>query len=119
MRSQEAMRRTLDEEFRRADRVRRRGRRASILERHPVRVVLCDQRMPGLTGVAVPEAGPRAAGPTSCASSCPGYTDSRGHHRRRQRGRASTSTCSSPGSRSTCCWHRAQRASRPSRLQQD
>jgi len=49
-RSQEAMRRTLDEEFRvltAPDAEAARG----MLERHAIQVVLCDQRMPGLTGV--------------------------------------------------------------------
>jgi two-component system, NtrC family, response regulator HupR/HoxA len=51
VRSQDAMRRTLDEDFTvltasGADEAR--GR----LERHEVSVILCDQRMPGLTGVA-------------------------------------------------------------------
>ncbi|MFO1338555.1 MAG: sigma-54 dependent transcriptional regulator [Burkholderiaceae bacterium] len=50
VRSQEAMRRTLDEDFRvlaasGADDAR------TLLERHAVSVILCDQRMPGLSGV--------------------------------------------------------------------
>jgi two-component system response regulator HupR/HoxA len=50
VRSQDAMRRTLDEDFRvltasHADEAR------TLLERHAVDVILCDQRMPGLTGV--------------------------------------------------------------------
>lgn len=49
-RSQDALRRTLDEEFRvltvsSADEAR------ALLLRQPVSVILCDQRMPGLTGV--------------------------------------------------------------------
>jgi len=50
VRSQEAMRRTLDEDFRiltASDTAEARG----LLERHPVAVILCDQRMPGETGV--------------------------------------------------------------------
>jgi two-component system response regulator HupR/HoxA len=50
VRSQEAMRRTLDEDFRiltASDTTEARG----LLERHPVAVILCDQRMPGETGV--------------------------------------------------------------------
>ncbi|MBL8347582.1 MAG: sigma-54-dependent Fis family transcriptional regulator [Rubrivivax sp.] len=50
VRSQEAMRRTLEEDFRvlcagDADAAR------SLLERHAVAVILCDQRMPGTSGV--------------------------------------------------------------------
>ena len=50
VRSQDAMRRTLDEDFRilcasSADEAR------ALLERHEAAVILCDQRMPGLTGV--------------------------------------------------------------------
>jgi len=50
VRSQEAMRRTLDEDFRviaASDSAGARG----LLERHTVAVILCDQRMPGQTGV--------------------------------------------------------------------
>ncbi|MFO1330793.1 MAG: sigma-54 dependent transcriptional regulator, partial [Rubrivivax sp.] len=50
VRSQEAMRRTLDEEFR----ILAAGDTAAartLLERHAVAVILCDQRMPGQTGV--------------------------------------------------------------------
>jgi len=50
VRSQEAMRRTLDEDFRiltASDTTQAR----SLLERHPASVILCDQRMPGQTGV--------------------------------------------------------------------
>ncbi|WP_326491059.1 sigma-54-dependent transcriptional regulator [Hydrogenophaga sp. NFH-34] len=51
VRSQDAMRRTLDEDFTvftasSADEAR------GLLERQPVSVILCDQRMPGITGVA-------------------------------------------------------------------
>ncbi|MDE2159867.1 MAG: response regulator, partial [Burkholderiales bacterium] len=50
VRSQEAMRRTLEDEFRvltasDAEAARR------LLERHEVAVILCDQRMPGQSGV--------------------------------------------------------------------
>ncbi|MCB2018787.1 MAG: sigma-54-dependent Fis family transcriptional regulator [Hydrogenophaga sp.] len=50
VRSQDAMRRTLDEEFTiftasSADEAR------GLLQRQPVSVILCDQRMPGMTGV--------------------------------------------------------------------
>ena len=50
VRSQDAMRRTLDEDFTvfiasSADEAR------GLLERQPVSVILCDQRMPGMTGV--------------------------------------------------------------------
>ena len=50
VRSQDAMRRTLDEDFTvftasSADEAR------GLLERQPVSVILCDQRMPGVTGV--------------------------------------------------------------------
>ncbi len=51
LRSQEAMRRTLDEDFR----VLTAGsaeQALAVLEREPVAVLLCDQRMPGTTGVA-------------------------------------------------------------------
>jgi len=50
VRSQEAIRRTLDEDFRilaASDAEAARG----LLERHAVAVILCDQRMPGLSGV--------------------------------------------------------------------
>jgi len=50
LRSQEAIRRTLDEDFR----VLTAGsaeQALAVLEREPVAVVLCDQRMPGSTGV--------------------------------------------------------------------
>lgn len=50
LRSQEAMRRTLDEDFQVlvADDA---AQARALLERQPVDVVLCDQRMPGQTGV--------------------------------------------------------------------
>ncbi len=50
VRSQEAMRRTLEEDFRilcATDAEAARG----LLERHAVAVILCDQRMPGVSGV--------------------------------------------------------------------
>ena len=51
VRSQEAMRRTLDEDFRVITAADAEEARAQ-LERHAVHVILCDQRMPGQTGVA-------------------------------------------------------------------
>ena len=50
VRSQEAMRRTLDEDFRIVTASDAEAARAAM-ERHAVAVVLCDQRMPGLSGV--------------------------------------------------------------------
>jgi two-component system response regulator HupR/HoxA len=50
VRSQEAMRRTLDEDFRVLTASDAEQARA-LLERHTVAVVLCDQRMPGQSGV--------------------------------------------------------------------
>jgi two-component system response regulator HupR/HoxA len=50
VRSQEAMRRTLDEDFRILTASDTEAAR-SLLERHAVAVILCDQRMPGQTGV--------------------------------------------------------------------
>ncbi|WP_088278965.1 sigma-54 dependent transcriptional regulator [Ideonella sp. A 288] len=50
VRSQEAMRRTLDEDFRILTASDSASARA-LLERHPVAVILCDQRMPGQSGV--------------------------------------------------------------------
>jgi two-component system response regulator HupR/HoxA len=51
VRSQEAMRRTLDEDFRVLTASDAEQARA-LLTQHAVAVILCDQRMPGLTGVA-------------------------------------------------------------------
>ncbi|MEK8026137.1 sigma-54-dependent transcriptional regulator [Pseudaquabacterium rugosum] len=51
VRSQEAMRRTLDEDFRILCASDTTAARA-LLERHDVAVILCDQRMPGQSGVA-------------------------------------------------------------------
>jgi two-component system, NtrC family, response regulator HupR/HoxA len=51
VRSQEAMRRTLEEEFRILTASDAEAARA-LLERHSVAVILCDQRMPGQSGVA-------------------------------------------------------------------
>ncbi len=50
VRSQEAMRRTLDEDFRVLTAPDAEAARA-LMERHAVHVVLCDQRMPGVSGV--------------------------------------------------------------------
>jgi len=50
VRSQEAMRRTLEEDFRILTASDAEAARA-LLERHPVQVILCDQRMPGQSGV--------------------------------------------------------------------
>ena len=50
VRSQEAMRRTLDEDFTVVTVSHAEGAR-ECLERMPVSVILCDQRMPGLSGV--------------------------------------------------------------------
>ena len=50
-RSQEAMRRTLDEDYRILT-AGDAGQARSLLERHAATVILCDQRMPGLPGVA-------------------------------------------------------------------
>jgi two-component system response regulator HupR/HoxA len=51
VRSQEAMRRTLEEDFRILTASDAEQARA-VLERHAVAVILCDQRMPGQSGVA-------------------------------------------------------------------
>jgi two-component system response regulator HupR/HoxA len=74
VRSQEAMRRTLDEDFRilaasDADEAR------SLLEQHAVAVILCDQRMPGLTGVAFLKE-VRERWPDTVRIVISGYTDS-------------------------------------------
>jgi two-component system response regulator HupR/HoxA len=50
VRAQEAMRRTLDEDFRVITASDAEAARA-LLERHNVQVILCDQRMPGQSGV--------------------------------------------------------------------
>jgi two-component system response regulator HupR/HoxA len=50
VRSQEALRRTLEEEFTVFTASNAEGGRA-IMEREPVQVVLCDHRMPGVTGI--------------------------------------------------------------------
>ncbi len=74
VRSQEAMRRTLDEDFTvytagNADEARER------LERDDISVILCDQRMPGLTGVLfLKEA--RERWPDTVRIVISGYTDS-------------------------------------------
>lgn len=74
VRSQDAMRRTLDEDFQvlcasDADEARR------LLEQHAVAVILCDQRMPGLSGVDfLKEA--RERWPDTVRIVISGYTDS-------------------------------------------
>ena len=74
VRSQDAMRRTLDEDFRilcasSADEAR------ALLERHEAAVILCDQRMPGLTGVAFLRE-VRERWPETVRIVISGYTDS-------------------------------------------
>jgi two-component system response regulator HupR/HoxA len=74
VRSQDAMRRTLDEDFTvltatDADEAR------VHLERHDVSVILCDQRMPGLTGVAFLKE-VRERWPDTVRIVISGYTDS-------------------------------------------
>lgn len=74
VRSQDAMRRTLDEDFTvltasDADEARTR------MERHEVSVILCDQRMPGLTGVAFLKE-VRERWPDTVRIVISGYTDS-------------------------------------------
>ena len=74
VRSQDAMRRTLDEDFTvltasGADEAR------VHLERHEVSVILCDQRMPGLTGVAFLKE-VRERWPDTVRIVISGYTDS-------------------------------------------
>lgn len=74
VRSQDAMRRTLDEDFTvltasDADEAR------VHLERHPVAVILCDQRMPGLTGVQFLKE-VRERWPDTVRIIISGYTDS-------------------------------------------
>jgi two-component system response regulator HupR/HoxA len=74
VRSQDAMRRTLEEDFTiltasGADDARQQ------LERHQVNVILCDQRMPGLTGVAFLKA-VRERWPDVVRIIISGYTDS-------------------------------------------
>lgn len=74
VRSQDAMRRTLDEDFTiftasSADEAR------ALLQRQPVSVILCDQRMPGVSGVAfLKEA--RERWPETVRVVISGYTDS-------------------------------------------
>jgi len=74
MQSQDAMRRTLDEDFivltaSGADEARQ------LLERHEIGVILCDQRMPGLTGVAFLKE-VRERWPDTVRIVISGYTDS-------------------------------------------
>jgi enoyl-CoA hydratase/carnithine racemase len=72
-----------------------------LLEQHEVSVILCDQRMPGTTGVRFLKE-VRELWPDTVRIIISGYTDSQdiiaGINER-----ASTSTCSSPGCPSTCC----------------
>jgi two-component system response regulator HupR/HoxA len=74
VRSQEAMRRTLDEDFRILTAGDAEQARA-LLEQHPVAVILCDQRMPGLTGVAFLKE-VRERWPDTVRIVISGYTDS-------------------------------------------
>ena len=74
VRSQDAMRRTLDEDFTvftasSADEAR------GLLQRQPVSVILCDQRMPGMTGVNFLKE-VREAWPDIVRIVISGYTDS-------------------------------------------
>ncbi|MBT9552316.1 MAG: sigma-54-dependent Fis family transcriptional regulator [Hydrogenophaga sp.] len=74
VRSQDAMRRTLDEDFTvftasSAEEAR------GLLERQPVSVILCDQRMPGVTGVAFLKE-VREQWPETVRIVISGYTDS-------------------------------------------
>lgn len=74
VRSQDAMRRTLDEDFTvftasSADEAR------GLLERQPVSVILCDQRMPGMTGVSFLKE-VRERWPDAVRIVISGYTDS-------------------------------------------
>ncbi|WP_416142174.1 sigma-54-dependent transcriptional regulator [Hydrogenophaga sp.] len=74
VRSQDAMRRTLDEDFTiftasSADEAR------GLLERQPVSVILCDQRMPGITGVTFLKE-VRERWPETVRIVISGYTDS-------------------------------------------
>ena len=74
VRSQEAMRRTLDEDFEvltASDAAEARER----MERHDVSVVLCDQRMPGVTGVVFLKE-VRERWPDTVRIVISGYTDS-------------------------------------------
>ncbi|NML15717.1 sigma-54-dependent transcriptional regulator [Azohydromonas caseinilytica] len=73
-RSREAMRRTLDEEFHILEASQAEEARA-LMERHEVAVILCDQRMPGVSGVEfLKEA--RQRWPEAVRIIVSGYTDS-------------------------------------------
>jgi two-component system response regulator HupR/HoxA len=73
-RSREAMRRTLDEEFRILEAPHAEEARG-LMERHEVAVILCDQRMPGMSGVEfLKEA--RQRWPEAVRIIVSGYTDS-------------------------------------------
>ncbi|OYU98404.1 MAG: sigma-54-dependent Fis family transcriptional regulator, partial [Burkholderiales bacterium PBB5] len=74
VRSQEAMRRTLDEDFRILTASDTDSARA-LLERHAVAVILCDQRMPGQTGVQFLKE-VRARWPETVRIVISGYADS-------------------------------------------
>jgi len=74
VRSQDAMRRTLDEDFTVLTASDAEQARA-LLERHEVSVILCDQRMPGLTGVAFLKE-VRERWPDTVRIVISGYTDS-------------------------------------------
>jgi len=74
VRSQEAMRRTLDEDFRILTASDTAAARA-LLERHAVAVILCDQRMPGQTGVQFLKE-VRARWPETVRIVISGYADS-------------------------------------------
>ena len=74
VRSQEAMRRTLDEDFNvltAGDAAEARG----LMERHEVSVILCDQRMPGVSGVEFLKE-VRERWPDTVRIVISGYTDS-------------------------------------------
>jgi two-component system response regulator HupR/HoxA len=74
VRSQEAMRRTLEEDFRILTAGDAELARA-LLEQYPVAVILCDQRMPGQTGVAFLKE-VRERWPDTVRIVISGYTDS-------------------------------------------
>src|SRR3990167_3684280 len=74
VRSQEAMRRTLEEDFRILTAGDAEQARA-LLEQYPVAVILCDQRMPGQTGVAFLKE-VRERWPDTVSIVISGYTDS-------------------------------------------
>jgi two-component system response regulator HupR/HoxA len=73
-RSREAMRRTLDEEFRILEAPHAEEARA-LMQRHEVAVILCDQRMPGMSGVEFLKES-RQRWPEAVRIIVSGYTDS-------------------------------------------